>query len=107
MFKAALYYMDLDTIEYEGKGTSSNPYVTRNMSFKNKGLEMTYEKDFGSKYSYSLGANFCNPMGKNKKGVWERKFAREQYNAGIKYHDDYGQSQRLGRFAAGKLYCRL
>ena len=73
MFKAALYYMDLDTIEYEGKGTSSNPYVTRNMSFKNKGLEMTYEKDFGSKYSYSLGANFCNPMGKNKKGVWERK----------------------------------
>lgn len=88
LFKAALYYMDLDTIEYEGKGTSSNPYVTRNMSFKNKGLEMTYEKDFGSKYSYSLGANFCNPMGKNKKGVWERKFAREQYNAGIKYHDD-------------------
>lgn len=67
LFKAALYYMDLDTIEYEGKGTSSNPYVTRNMSFKNKGLEMTYEKDFGSKYSYSLGANFCNPMGKNKK----------------------------------------
>ena len=25
MFKAALYYMDLDTIEYAGKGTSSNP----------------------------------------------------------------------------------
>ena len=44
MFKAALYYMDLDTIEYEGKGTSSNPYVTRNMSFKNKGLEMTDRK---------------------------------------------------------------
>lgn len=102
MFKAALYYMDLDTIEYEGKGTSSNPYVTRNMSFKNKGLEMTYEKDFGSKYSYSLGANFCNPMGKNKKGVWERKFAREQYNAGIKYHDAKFNAALTGMFTTGR-----
>ena len=102
MFKAALYYMDLDTIEYEGKGTSSNPYVTRNMSFKNKGLEMTYEKDFGSKYSYSLGANFCNPMGKNKKGVWERKFAREQYNAGIKYHDAKFNAALTGMFTTDR-----
>ena len=103
--------MDLDTIEYEGKGTSSNPYVTRNMSFKNKGLEMTYEKDFGSKYSYSLGANFCNPMGKNKKGVWERKFAREQYNAGIKYHDAKFNAALTGMFttdrASGWGDCRL
>lgn len=102
MFKAALYYMDLDTIEYEGKGTSSNPYVTRNMSFKNKGLEMNYEKDFGSKYSYSLGANFCNPMGKNKKGVWERKFAREQYNAGIKYHDAKFNASLTGMFTTDR-----
>lgn len=102
LFKAALYYMDLDTIEYEGKGTSSNPYVTRNMSFKNKGLEMTYEKDFGSKYSYSLGANFCNPMGKNKKGVWERKFAREQYNAGIKYHDAKFNAALTGMFTTDR-----
>lgn len=102
MFKAALYYMDLDTIEYEGKGTSSNPYVTRNMSFKNKGLEVTYEKDFGSKYSYSLGANFCNPMGKNKKGVWERKFAREQYNAGIKYHDAKFNAALTGMFTTDR-----
>ncbi len=102
MFKTALYYMDLDTIEYEGKGTSSNPYVTRNMSFKNKGLEMTYEKDFGSKYSYSLGANFCNPMGKNKKGVWERKFAREQYNAGIKYHDAKFNAALTGMFTTDR-----
>lgn len=102
MFKAALYYMDLDTIEYEGKGTSSNPYVTRNMSFKNKGLEMTYEKDFGSKYSYSLGANFCNPMGKNKKGIWERKFAREQYNAGIKYHDAKFNAALTGMFTTDR-----
>lgn len=102
MFKAALYYMDLDTIEYEGKGTSSNPYVTRNMSFKNKGLEMTYEKNFGSKYSYSLGANFCNPMGKNKKGVWERKFAREQYNAGIKYHDAKFNAALTGMFTTDR-----
>lgn len=102
MFKAALYYMDLDTIEYEGKGTSSDPYVTRNMSFKNKGLEMTYEKDFGSKYSYSLGANFCNPMGKNKKGVWERKFAREQYNAGIKYHDAKFNAALTGMFTTDR-----
>lgn len=102
MFKTALYYMDLDTIEYAGKGTSSDPYVTRNMSFKNKGLEMTYEKDFGSKYSYSLGANFCNPMGKNKKGVWERKFAREQYNASIKYHDAKFNAALTGMFTTDR-----
>ena len=98
MFKAALYYMDLDTIEYEGDGSLEKPYYTRNMSFKNKGVEVTYEKDFGSKYSYSLGANYCNPMGKNKAGVWERKFAREQYNASIKYHDDRFNAALTGMF---------
>lgn len=67
MLKAALYYMDLNTIEYDGKGTDAEPYVTYNMDFKNKGLEITYDKEFGSKYSYSLGANFCNPKGQNNK----------------------------------------
>lgn len=102
MFKTALYYMDLDTIEYDGDGSIEDPYVTRNMSFKNKGLELTYEKDFGSKYSYSLGANFCNPMGKNKKGVWERKFAREQYNASIKYHDAKFNAALTGMFTTDR-----
>ena len=98
MFKAALYYMDLDTIEYEGDGSLEKPYYTRNMSFKNTGVEVTYEKDFGSKYSYSLGANYCNPLGQNKAGVWERKFAREQYNASIKYHDDRFNAALTGMF---------
>ena len=98
MFKAALYYMDLDTIEYEGDGSLAKPYYTRNMSFINKGVEVTYDKDFGSKYSYSLGANYCNPMGKNKAGAWERKFAREQYNASIKYHDDRFNAALTGMF---------
>ena len=102
MFKTALYYMDLDTIEYDGDGSTEDPYVTRNMSFKNKGLELTYEKDFGSKYSYSLGANFCNPMGKNKEGVWERKFAREQYNASIKYHDAKFNAALTGMFTTDR-----
>lgn len=102
MFKTALYYMDLDTIEYDGDGSIEDPYVTRNMSFKNKGLELTYEKDFGSKYSYSLGANFCNPMGKNKEGVWERKFAREQYNASIKYHDAKFNAALTGMFTTDR-----
>lgn len=102
MFKTALYYMDLDTIEYDGDGSIEDPYVTRNMSFKNKGLELTYEKDFGSKYSYSLGANFCNPMGKNKKGVWERKFAREQYNASVKYHDAKFNAALTGMFTTDR-----
>lgn len=98
MFKAALYYMDLDTIEYEGDGSLAKPYYTRNMSFINKGVEVTYDKDLGSKYSYSLGANYCNPMGKNKAGAWERKFAREQYNASIKYHDDRFNAALTGMF---------
>ena len=98
MFKAALYYMDLDTIEYEGDGSLAKPYYTRNMSFRNKGVEVTYDKDFGSKYSYSLGANYCNPLGQNKAGVWERKFAREQYNASIKYHDDRFNAALTGMF---------
>lgn len=104
MFKAALYYMDLNTIEYGGKGEVTDPYVTYNMDFKNKGLEVTYNKDFGSKYGYSLGANFCNPKGQNKKGVWERKFAREQYTASVKYHDDKFNAALTGMFMTDRAY---
>lgn len=104
MFKAAVYYMDLNTIEYDGKSTTDNPYITRNMDFKNKGLEVTYDKDFGSKYSYSLGANFCNPKGQNEKknGAWEHKFAREQYTASVKYHDDKFNAALTGTFTTDR-----
>ena len=37
-------------------------------------------------------------MGKYKKGVWQRKFAREQYNAGIKYHDAKFNAALTGMF---------
>ena len=106
MFKAALYYMDLNTIEYGGQGSDTDPYVTYNMDFKNKGLEITYDKDFGSKYSYSLGANFCNPKGQEKKnnGAWERKFAREQYTASVKYHDDKFNAALTGMFMTDRAY---
>lgn len=98
MFKSAVYYMDLDSISYEGKGVVGDDYRLVNNPFKNLGLEVTYDKEIGSKYSYSLGANFCNPKAKNDNGVWERKFARQQYNASLKYHDDKFNAALTGMF---------
>lgn len=98
MFKSAVYYMDMDAIDYKGKGTTKNPYRLINTPFKNLGWETTYEKGIGSKYSYSLGVNLCNPKGKTEKGMWERKFARQQYNASLKYHDDKFSAALTGMF---------
>ena len=100
MLKAAVYYMDMDSITYSGKSIAD--YKIVNAPFENLGLEITYDKDFGSKYSYSLGANFSNPKAKNEQGSWERQFAREQYTASVKYHDDKFNAALTGMFTTDR-----
>ena len=100
MLKAAVYYMDMDSITYSGKSIAD--YKIVNAPFENLGLEVTYDKDFGSKYSYSLGANFSNPKAKNEQGIWERQFAREQYTASVKYHDDKFNAALTGMFTTDR-----
>ena len=100
LLKAAVYYMDMDAITY--KGSSIADYKIVNTPFENLGFEVTYDKDFGSKYSYSLGANFCNPKSKSEAGIWERQFAREQYTASLKYHDDKFSAALTGMFTTDR-----
>lgn len=96
LFKTALYYMDMDAITY--KGSTLADYKIVNTPFENLGMEITYDKEIGSKYSYSLGMNLCNPKSKSEKGIWERQFARQQYNASLKYHDDKFTAALTGMF---------
>ena len=40
-------------------------------------MEVTYDKETGSKYSYSLGVNYCNPKSKSEKGSSKLEFGVE------------------------------
>lgn len=91
MLKAALYYMDNDSITYEEKAnvtTGDTVNYAINSPFENLGFEINYDKKIGAFFSYAVGANFCNPKAKDKAGNWNRKFARQQYTGTLKYHDD-------------------
>lgn len=85
-FKAALYYIDMNkSWDYKTiKGTDKKQAI--NAAFKNTGLELSYEKQIGSHLSYSLGADFSNPKSQVK-GEWSRRYARNQYSAGLKYYN--------------------
>ena len=105
MFKAALYYMDNDSISYESKidpitGESINKII--NAPFENLGFEINYDKKIGSRYSYALGANFCNPKAKDNSGNWNRKFARQQYTGSIKYNNEKVIAALTGSITAAR-----
>ena len=83
-FKTALYYVDMDAWSYKNdKDGVSQPI---NSPFENLGLEVNYEKNLGTHFSYGLGADFSNPKSKDE-GKWQRKYAREQYTANLKYNN--------------------
>ena len=100
LLKAAVYYMDMDAITY--KGSKKADYKIVNTPFENLGMEVTYDKEIGSKYSYSLGVNYCNPKSKSEKGVWERQLSREQYTGSLKYHDDKFTAALTGMLTADR-----
>lgn len=105
MLKAAVYYMDNDSLVFKDQtdpvtGESIN-YVI-NSPFKNIGFEVNYEKAVGNKFSYSLGANFCNPKTQNTDGSWARMFARQQYTGSIKYHYDRFTAALTGSVTADR-----
>lgn len=84
MFKSALYYMDMDAWSYRDDGNGVSQPI--NSPFENLGLEINYEKNIGSHFSYALGTDISNPKSKDD-GVWKRKYAREQYTASLKYNN--------------------
>ena len=84
MFKTALYYIDMDAWTYTTDKDGVNQAI--NSPFENLGLEVNYEKNVGTHFSYSLGTDISNPKSKDA-GKWTRKFAREQYTASLKYNN--------------------
>ena len=59
-------------------------------------------KKIGSRYSYALGANFCNPKAKDNSGNWNRKFARQQYTGSIKYNNEKVNAALTGSITAAR-----
>ena len=84
-FKAALYYIDMNKA-WDYISDAEGKLHPINAAFENKGLEVSYDKQMGTHLAYSVGADFSNPKSQVK-GVWARRYARNQYSAGIKYYN--------------------
>ena len=84
-FKAALYYIDMNKA-WDYISDAEGKLHPINAAFENKGLEVSYDKQMGNHLAYSVGADFSNPKSQVK-GVWARRYARNQYSAGIKYYN--------------------
>lgn len=89
MFKAALYYIDMDAWSYEDVEVNGQTVKKPiNSPFENVGIEFNYEKMMDKHFSYSLGIDISNPKEKpQNEGPWKRKYAREQYTGSLKYQN--------------------
>lgn len=99
MFKTALYYVDMDAWSYKDDAQGVSQPI--NSPFENLGLEINYEKNIGDHFSYSLGTDFSNPKSKDD-GVWQRKYAREQYTASLKYQNRDFSASLAGSMTADR-----
>lgn len=99
MFKTALYYIDMDAWSYKTVDGDKNKPI--NSPFENIGLEINYEKAIGEHLAYSVGADFSNPKAKDE-GVWNRKYARQQYTGSLKYNNRGFVASLIGSITADR-----
>ena len=99
MFKTALYYIDMDAWSYKTVDGDKNKPI--NSPFENIGLEINYEKAIGEHLAYSVGADFSNPKAKDE-GVWNRKYARQQYTGSLKYNNRGFAASLIGSITADR-----
>ena len=99
MFKTALYYIDMDAWSYKTVDGDKNKPI--NSPFENVGLEINYEKAIGEHLAYSVGADFSNPKAKDE-GVWNRKYARQQYTGSLKYNNRGFAASLIGSITADR-----
>ncbi|MDF2928078.1 MAG: btuB 5 [Anaerospora sp.] len=90
--KASFFVMDFtDHIDTQviGKvmGTDQLQYLNF-PTFKNEGIEVTWEQKLSDKFSYILGGSYSNPRQKDTKGVWSSTYSRIQSNLTIRYTQD-------------------
>lgn len=60
-------------------------------SYKNTGVEVSYESNPSSHFMYNVGMSYANPKQK-KKGLWERTEYKLGANWGLGYKDDVTQA---------------
>ena len=86
-WKAALFHTDItDNISASWKAAKSS-YEYTNEDFRNTGVELTWDIDDATPFSYHWGVTWQNPEAKStKKGYWDRKYGRIQLTGGVKYH---------------------
>ena len=87
--KLALFDMDfknkfkwvLDPVINDGKAK-----MQVNMGkFKNKGVELEYQKRLSNKWDYNFGLTWQDPKSNDDGGEWIQESARFQFNAGVNY----------------------
>ncbi|GBG58127.1 colicin I receptor [Sporomusaceae bacterium FL31] len=91
-FKVALFAMEIDnkfkwvkedTVIPGGDPNSS--IQINNDKFRNKGIELEYNKRLNDSWQYNLGASFSDPESKNGNGNWAQDEAKLQLSAGATY----------------------
>ncbi len=85
LLKGAVYYVDMDKA-WVFKTVANDKNKPFNAAFKNLGLELSYEKNIGDHFAYSLGVDISNPRARVD-GEWVRRYAREQYTGSLKYNN--------------------
>jgi len=86
--KASLFFMNFeDHIETKSVTTSTGPksQYFNFSTFKNEGIEFSWEQKLSEKYSYVLGASYSDPRQLNKANVYEKVYSRLQGNLMLRY----------------------
>ena len=103
-WKAALFHTDIrDNISANWRPTKSS-YEYTNEDFRNTGVELTWDVNDATPFSYHWGVTWQNPEAKSsKKGYWDRKYGRIQLTGGVKYHQGKWTSDLSASFLGDRV----
>lgn len=103
-WKAALFHTDIrDNISATWNSARSS-YSYINEDFRNTGIELTWDIDDATPFSYHWGVTWQNPEAKStKKGYWDRKYGRIQLTGGVRYHQAKWTSDLSASFLGARV----
>lgn len=87
MLKFDLFYMQIDDRIYSVRnynGSGKSIYLNAD-KYRNKGIDISYDKKLSQKFNYNLGIYYANPEQKTGGKDWERTDFKLGVNAGLGY----------------------